>query len=515
MDEPFHYHRNIGTGRVIPSLSLSTDFMNWQNNRLSGASGVGGGTGGFDANNYDSGNYPDVLLNAAAASQQSSQNSFRSQEAYMEALLLLQRQQTIERQQKEQEQQQQLELQQQLLLQQKQEKEQNELLFLQKYLQYQQGGAPSTSSTLDLLLSNRSGTAGLQLPSALSHSSSSFLGGSMNSNSNPGMLDTASYLLLQQMQQKLQTQPSSSSPLLTSNHLMKNELLSQVGNNSASSTSPWSLNSANMQSLREGRLSGVAQSSSGSFITNEFNASSGSIRMDPYTGYDLFRPWSDTSAGLLEKINEAATSSQAMSGMKGVIMGREKKRKVSKKPKDRPKRPLSAYNLFFQEERTRILNQIPDATPSKKRMEPDEDDATVVKEEEKGTNKQDEENSEEDMNTAGAQLSNKKKRPHGKIGFETLAKTIGKRWKALDGDTLAYFQTKADEDMKRYKEEMQQYLTKQRSSKLSNQKKPSEAEVTSDVEDAQEVAQGIEEDEEARKSPSDDSSDENSVDGVA
>merc|ERR1712127_183108 len=54
-----------------------------------------------------------------------------------------------------------------------------------------------------------------------------------------------------------------------------------------------------------------------------------------------------------------------------------------------------------------------------------------------------------------------KKIPHGKIGFENLAKLIGKRWQELDADGIEKYKKLADEDMTRYKKEMEAFLTKE------------------------------------------------------
>jgi hypothetical protein len=94
-----------------------------------------------------------------------------------------------------------------------------------------------------------------------------------------------------------------------------------------------------------------------------------------------------------------------------------KRAQRAKKPKDMPRRPLSAYNIFFKEERTRLMER-----------------------------------------TAGeAATEDKDNLPHGKIGFEVLAKTIGKRWKELTPKRMQNFKSLALSDMDRYKAEMDVY----------------------------------------------------------
>jgi hypothetical protein len=115
-----------------------------------------------------------------------------------------------------------------------------------------------------------------------------------------------------------------------------------------------------------------------------------------------------------------------------------------------PRRPLSAYNLFFSEERERILKEI-EKKESKDGEPPAEEQV-------------------EDEEKPKALLrplipAEKKRRPHrkthGKISFQELARMVGERWKNLPDDERKYYQDLAQEDMKRQKVAMEEYYAKQ------------------------------------------------------
>ena len=117
-----------------------------------------------------------------------------------------------------------------------------------------------------------------------------------------------------------------------------------------------------------------------------------------------------------------------------------------KKPKDMPKRPLSAYNLFFKDERERIVN-------SKDEDKSKQDDADT-----RSADDDTEKTSSSSLSPSRSKASGRSSRvPHGKIGFANLAKIVGARWKELTTDRLEYYQSLAEEDMERYKKEMQEY----------------------------------------------------------
>jgi len=88
-----------------------------------------------------------------------------------------------------------------------------------------------------------------------------------------------------------------------------------------------------------------------------------------------------------------------------------------KKPDGTPKRPLSAYNCFFQEERVRLMQK---------------------GQEENGPNIL----------------------PSGKIGFEELGKRIGKKWKSLTEAEKQRYHRLASEDSDRYNRQMEAWMEK-------------------------------------------------------
>jgi hypothetical protein len=98
---------------------------------------------------------------------------------------------------------------------------------------------------------------------------------------------------------------------------------------------------------------------------------------------------------------------------------RTPKEKKWTKPKDKPSRPLSAYNLFFRHERTLML----------------------------GTD------------VPSQEVEELKKRvhckTHGKIGFGPMAKMIGGKWKCLDAAEKQVYETQAQIEKERYVQELE------------------------------------------------------------
>ncbi|CAB9517134.1 high mobility group [Seminavis robusta] len=124
------------------------------------------------------------------------------------------------------------------------------------------------------------------------------------------------------------------------------------------------------------------------------------------------------------------------------------KRTTRKKPKDKPKRPLSAYNYFFKEEREKILKILSAEDPYKVEQDPTSHDFL-----------------------SAHQITSLKKEGN-KVSFEQMGKIIGARWKNIDPDRLAKFSEMASEDTERYKKQMQSYNGRQEAKMRSEALKP-------------------------------------------
>jgi hypothetical protein len=154
-----------------------------------------------------------------------------------------------------------------------------------------------------------------------------------------------------------------------------------------------------------------------------------------------------------------------------------KKQKQSRKaPTDpnatpKPKRPMSAYNYFFREERARILEASRESTNGV--------DAALI-----GIDNHVPFNSLTDQDTLAPEMSgiasslasspvdgagistassrkNKRPPPHGKVTFENLGKMIASRWKAIGATALEPYTRLAKVDGARYRRELSEYYEKE------------------------------------------------------
>jgi len=102
--------------------------------------------------------------------------------------------------------------------------------------------------------------------------------------------------------------------------------------------------------------------------------------------------------------------------------------------KSKPKWALTAYNIFFKEQRRMIL-----------------EDRWLL---------------HADFHNNGSKLDkkmwNSPEHGHNKIGFQEMGKIIGQRWQGLDHNLRHGYDARAQADKRRYKEELAEYLLNER-----------------------------------------------------
>jgi hypothetical protein len=110
------------------------------------------------------------------------------------------------------------------------------------------------------------------------------------------------------------------------------------------------------------------------------------------------------------------------------------------KEEAQPKRPNSAFNIFFQVERQRLISK-------------DNVDGPYTRSEVYS------------INLDKAARLEKSKRPHrkthGRITFVDLAKTIAQKWKDLDSSDKRLFEERANDEKRKYAIELEDYLLRQ------------------------------------------------------
>ena len=143
---------------------------------------------------------------------------------------------------------------------------------------------------------------------------------------------------------------------------------------------------------------------------------------------------------VLQNYNRASTMTPILmipsSPLSGAVQTQptpEPMKKKRRKDANLPKRPLSAYNLFFCDQRQTMLQAMNDTPEAAQQSNTTISSETVARRPHRKT--------------------------HGKISFQDLAKAIGQKWHELDPVTRSLYEQRAQVEKDRYfrvKWEMQQ-----------------------------------------------------------
>jgi len=161
-----------------------------------------------------------------------------------------------------------------------------------------------------------------------------------------------------------------------------------------------------------------------------------------------------SSAG---SVGSAGSGASSGSGSRG-------RRRTWRKPKDKPKRPLSGYNIFFKHERSRIVEG----------REDDPGPQEIVR------------SIETILSTS--RETRRHRKSHGKISFGDLARKIAEKWKTVDKERKKVFEHYAEIDTRRYRKELQIWKDRKEAQASSSSMHNSVSSLDGGVEDENELS---------------------------
>ena len=190
----------------------------------------------------------------------------------------------------------------------------------------------------------------------------------------------------------------------------------------------------------------------------------------------------ELAAHLLRQQQALETRSSTGAATVGVPYSTPKVAKSAKRNrnKDLPKRPLSAYNLFFKDERARMmqgetdscndgaLDVDADAVGDESKMDAR---AANVKEGDEEDVGGDDVSGDCHNNDRGYSDIPRLPRCSKKIGFQEMVGSISKKWKELDSEARARYQAMAQREKKLYDEKKDALMTRQKEEIEENRKR--------------------------------------------